>query len=121
MRLSDTSVERFGAFTLHPVHVARIRLTRCTSIGTSTGENREAEDLSKGTQPWAAFQCHRASAIFVSTAATLGAMTAFNVYRARKAEREHPPTGRFVTVDGVRLHYLERAKAPQSFCFTATW
>jgi hypothetical protein len=63
----------------------------------------------------------RASAIFVSTAATLGAMTAFNVYRARKAEREHPPTGRFVTVDGVRLHYLERAKAPQSFCFTATW
>jgi hypothetical protein len=48
MRLSDTSVERFGAFTLHPVHVARIRLTRCTSIGTSTGENREAETSRKG-------------------------------------------------------------------------
>ena len=28
--------------------------------------------------------------------------------RAAKAEREHPPKGRFVTVDGVRLHYLER-------------
>jgi pimeloyl-ACP methyl ester carboxylesterase len=54
----------------------------------------------------------RASAIFVATAATLGAMTAYNIYRARKAEREHPPTGRFVTVDGVRLHYIESGKGP---------
>ncbi len=37
-------------------------------------------------------------------------MTAYNVYRARKTEREHPPTGRFVTVNGVRLHYLERGE-----------
>lgn len=54
----------------------------------------------------------RASAILVATAATLGAMTAYNVYRARKAEREHPPTGRFVTVNGVKLHYLERGEGP---------
>jgi pimeloyl-ACP methyl ester carboxylesterase len=54
----------------------------------------------------------RASAILVATAATLGAMAAYNVYRARKAEREHPPTGRFVTVNGVRLHYLERGEGP---------
>ena len=25
-------------------------------------------------------------------------------------EREHPPRGRFVTVDGARLHYLERGE-----------
>ncbi len=54
----------------------------------------------------------RASAIITATAATLAAMTAYNVYRARKAEREHPPTGRFVTVDGVRLHYIERGEGP---------
>jgi pimeloyl-ACP methyl ester carboxylesterase len=54
----------------------------------------------------------RASAIFVATAASLAAMTAYNIYRARKAEREHPPTGRFVTVDGVRLHYLEKGEGP---------
>lgn len=54
----------------------------------------------------------RASAILVATAATLGAMTAYNVYRARKAEREHPPTGRFVTVNGVRLHYHEKGEGP---------
>ena len=54
----------------------------------------------------------RASAIFVATAASLAAMTAYNIYRARKAEREHPPTGRFVTVDGVRLHYIEKGEGP---------
>ena len=54
----------------------------------------------------------RTSAIFIATAATLAAMTAYNVYRARKVEREHPPTGRFVTVDGVRLHYIEKGEGP---------
>lgn len=32
--------------------------------------------------------------------------------RSRRAEREHPPAGRFVTVDGVTLHYLERGQGP---------
>ena len=50
--------------------------------------------------------------ILASAAATIAAMTAYNVYRARKAEREHPPTGRFVTVDGVRLHYIEKGEGP---------
>jgi hypothetical protein len=30
-------------------------------------------------------------------------MALWNTYRARKVEREHPPRGRFVAVDGVRL------------------
>ena len=54
----------------------------------------------------------RANVIYIATAATLAAMTAYNTYRTRKAEREHPPTGRFVTVDGVRLHYIERGEGP---------
>jgi pimeloyl-ACP methyl ester carboxylesterase len=28
-------------------------------------------------------------------------------YHARRAEAEHPPAGRFIEVDGVRLHYVE--------------
>ena len=37
------------------------------------------------------------------------AATAFWVeLRARQAERRHPPRGRFVDVDGVKLHYVER-------------
>jgi pimeloyl-ACP methyl ester carboxylesterase len=35
-------------------------------------------------------------------------MAAYNRARARQAERDHPPRGRFVEVDGVRLHYVER-------------
>jgi len=32
--------------------------------------------------------------------------------KARRAEREHPPAGHFITVDGVKLHYLERGQGP---------
>jgi alpha-beta hydrolase superfamily lysophospholipase len=52
----------------------------------------------------------RTSVIAGAAAATLAAMTAYNVYRAWKAEREYPPAGRFVTVDGVRLHYIEKGE-----------
>src|ERR1700719_1284227 len=46
--------------------------------------------------------------VLAGSVAGVAAMALWNAYRARKAEREHPPRGRFVTVDGVRLHYLER-------------
>lgn len=32
--------------------------------------------------------------------------------RTRQAERDNPPQGKFVEVDGVRLHYLERGAGP---------
>jgi pimeloyl-ACP methyl ester carboxylesterase len=32
--------------------------------------------------------------------------------KTRQAEAENPPQGRFVTVDGVRLHYIERGTGP---------
>ena len=51
-------------------------------------------------------------AILASAAATIAAMTVYNVYRTRKAEREYPPSGQFVTVNGVRLHYIERGEGP---------
>lgn len=38
----------------------------------------------------------------------LAATAAWTGWRARRAEQEHPPKGRFVAVDGVRLHYIER-------------
>ena len=50
--------------------------------------------------------------ILASAAATIAAMTVYNVYRTRKAEREYPPSGQFVTVNGVRLHYIERGEGP---------
>ena len=38
----------------------------------------------------------------------LAASAILNRVLAKRAERRNPPTGRFITVDGVRLHYLER-------------
>jgi pimeloyl-ACP methyl ester carboxylesterase len=32
--------------------------------------------------------------------------------KSKQAEREHPPQGKFVEVDGVRLHYVERGEGP---------
>jgi pimeloyl-ACP methyl ester carboxylesterase len=52
----------------------------------------------------------RTGAVLATSAAALAAMALYNVYRARRAEREHPPAGRFVEVDGVRLHYVERGQ-----------
>lgn len=44
---------------------------------------------------------------FVGTAAALWVN-----HRARVAEREHPPTGQFIEIEGVRLHYLEQGTGP---------
>jgi pimeloyl-ACP methyl ester carboxylesterase len=42
-------------------------------------------------------------------AAVAGAATAaWTAHKAREAEHDHPPIGRFITVDGVRLQYVER-------------
>jgi pimeloyl-ACP methyl ester carboxylesterase len=47
-------------------------------------------------------------------AAGLGLAASFFYVRAKtqQAEAENPPRGRFVTVDGVRLHYIERGEGP---------
>jgi pimeloyl-ACP methyl ester carboxylesterase len=45
-------------------------------------------------------------------ALVLAASAAYVAYRARQAEREHPPLGRFVEVDGVKLHYSDRGEGP---------
>ncbi|MEN3291364.1 MAG: hypothetical protein V7642_617 [Burkholderiales bacterium] len=42
--------------------------------------------------------------------AALAAMALFVQYRTKQAERENPPAGKFIEVDGVRLHYIERGE-----------
>jgi pimeloyl-ACP methyl ester carboxylesterase len=46
----------------------------------------------------------------LGTAAALGASALYAAAQTREAERAHPPIGRFMTVDGVRLHYVERGR-----------
>jgi pimeloyl-ACP methyl ester carboxylesterase len=42
----------------------------------------------------------------------LAALAAANLVLGRRAERRNPPRGRFITVAGVRLHYLDRGAGP---------
>ena len=47
----------------------------------------------------------------VAAAATVGALAIsalMNRHLAKKAETDNPPAGKFLEVDGVRLHYVER-------------
>jgi pimeloyl-ACP methyl ester carboxylesterase len=48
------------------------------------------------------------SAVASAAIVSLVAMAAVNRHLARKAEERNPPTGRFIDVDGVRLHFVER-------------
>ena len=41
-------------------------------------------------------------------ALALAAAAVWNNVRARKAENDYPPMGRFVEINGARVHYLER-------------
>jgi pimeloyl-ACP methyl ester carboxylesterase len=54
----------------------------------------------------------RTGKILAASAAVLAATVVYNIYRTRKVEHDHPPSGRFITVDGVRLHYLEKGEGP---------
>lgn len=43
----------------------------------------------------------------IGAGAALGAMAAIVQFQTKKAENENPPKGRFIEVDGVKLHYLD--------------
>src|SRR5688572_23347411 len=45
-------------------------------------------------------------------ALALAATAGYVQRRAARAERTHRPLGRFITVDGVRLHYLDEGDGP---------
>lgn len=44
----------------------------------------------------------------IATAGVLAAAAIVNRRLADKAQRDNPPQGRFIDIDGVRLHYVER-------------
>ncbi len=57
---------------------------------------------------------HRSSHGLISIAAgitiTLATAALLVRHKARRSERENPPIGRFIEIDGVRLHYVERGQ-----------
>ena len=54
----------------------------------------------------------RSGAIAIAAVATAAATAAWVEARARRAERDNPPAGDFIDIDGVDLHYVERGEGP---------
>jgi pimeloyl-ACP methyl ester carboxylesterase len=50
--------------------------------------------------------------LLAAAAVTFGLGALAVLRKQRRAERRHPPVGRFLTVDGVRLHFIERGSGP---------
>lgn len=50
---------------------------------------------------------HALSLSLLAAGATLAASAVYVQWRSRQAERRNPPSGRFVIIDGLRLHYTD--------------
>ena len=55
-----------------------------------------------------ALQIGKSGLIAGAAVATLAAAAVVNRFVAKRAEAKTPPAGKFVEVDGVRLHYVDR-------------
>jgi hypothetical protein len=58
----------------------------------------------------AAFRQYPVTTAVAMTASVLAVTAIVNRQLAEKARRDNPPQGRFIDIDGVRLHYVERGK-----------
>lgn len=52
----------------------------------------------------------RRAPLLLGAGVALTAMAMFVQYRTRQAEQENPPNGKFIEVNGVRLHYVDRGQ-----------
>jgi len=64
--------------------------------------------IARGRQLAAVAKANPGLAAGVAIALGLAVSALINRGAARQAERDNPPTGRFLTIDGCRLHYVER-------------
>jgi pimeloyl-ACP methyl ester carboxylesterase len=78
--------------------------------------HRRSRDYQEGWSEAAVKDRRRAPARGTRAAFCVGAVLAAaaltNLLLARRAERASPPEGKFLTVQGVRLHYVERGSGP---------
>jgi pimeloyl-ACP methyl ester carboxylesterase len=97
---------RFGLETaIGRIQNLPVSLRRKPTLST-TGSMRETMSASPKK-----FATSSGMAGGIAVAVLASAATALWVeHMARRAERDNPPAGRFISVDGVRLHYIERGQ-----------
>jgi pimeloyl-ACP methyl ester carboxylesterase len=72
----------------------------------SRAPSTAAGKTKKSSRTW------NSAAVLGAGAAALAAVSIVNYALARRAERDNPPGGKFLTIDGVRLHYIEGGTGP---------
>lgn len=82
---------------------------RFTDVATKSA-NPVSSGETDGRPRAAVREASRSGRIAAIAAAALAGLWIYGRFKARRAERDHPPGGRFVDVDGVRLHYLDRGR-----------
>lgn len=94
-----------------------VQLVQCTMVKncmTFMSKAPSATPVSHGAQqpPSRRVAPRRLWAAGGVVAAALGAAALFNRAGARRAEALTPPSGKFINVDNVRLHYVDRGEGP---------
>jgi pimeloyl-ACP methyl ester carboxylesterase len=70
-------------------------------------------DAPRPSPSWkSAIQRNQGWVVAASAAAALAGTALFNRAASRRAEAATPPAGKFIEVDGVRLHYVDRGEGP---------
>ncbi len=99
-------------FLARPARAARPTQARAPGARRDTGRRMMPAQLPDAASPgqaafWASGVSRRLGRGGAAVVLALAASAAANYALAKRAERRNPPQGNFVTVDGVRLHYLE--------------
>jgi pimeloyl-ACP methyl ester carboxylesterase len=74
---------------------------------TSAGEKKADKKSPTKTGPSGSPRLSKAEIALAATSAALAGAAVFNATRAKRAERENPPRGDEIRVDGVDLHYVD--------------
>ena len=91
----------------------RANLTDPMTPNTSTraiADRRFAVTPASGRRGWT--ESHPYMTGLAAAAGVLAVSALANHQLAKRGERRNPPSGRFINVDGVRLHYIERGEGP---------
>jgi pimeloyl-ACP methyl ester carboxylesterase len=99
---AETSPRDQAGMTLHATHPQRVN-TQPHGRATARSGRALRPNESSHSSRW-----RWLTPVLAGSAAALGAAVLYNRQKTRAAERRTPSIGRFLNVDGVRLHYIER-------------
>jgi pimeloyl-ACP methyl ester carboxylesterase len=81
-----------------------------TSRFSAVGHGQPRDLISLVGNKFAAVKSRPYAMAAAAAVGTLVVSALVNRWMAKKAERDNPPAGRFLEIDGLRLHYIERGE-----------